>query len=133
MEIKIDGLTALMAKLEHLGGSSETAIDKGLARGTQAIKRDAKSICPYDTGRLKGSITSEKLAPCTYAVGTNVEYASYVEYGTGQRGDPKIAHTTAKAGQSPQPFLHPALTANKSYVLKSVQVELLRAIKEKMK
>lgn len=36
---------------------------------------------PVDTGRLRASITSENHGMHT-AVGTNVEYASFVEYGT---------------------------------------------------
>ena len=39
--------------------------------------------CPYDTGRLRGSIShgvSEE-EMCGF-IGTNVEYAPYVEYGT---------------------------------------------------
>ena len=41
----------------------------------------AKKATPVDTGRLRSSITTQTFAD--YAtVGTNVEYASYIEYGT---------------------------------------------------
>ena len=56
----------------------------------------AKRLCPVDTGRLRNSITHaifDEADP--YAViGTNVEYAAAVEYGTSKRK----AH----------PYLHPA-------------------------
>lgn len=55
----------------------------------------AKRLCPVDTGRLRGSIT-HVTRPSENAVyiGTNVEYAPYVENGTRR--------------QRPQPFLKPA-------------------------
>ena len=51
-----------------------------------------------DTGRLVNSITHTKADDMTEVVGTNVEYAPYVEYGT--------AKTLA------YPFLKPALEKN---------------------
>ena len=57
----------------------------------------AKLLCPVDTGRLRNSIShavneNEK----TVYIGTNVEYAPYVELGTSR--------------QKAQPFLRPAAT-----------------------
>ena len=53
----------------------------------------AKRYCPVDTGRLRNSITHTTDEDSAY-IGTNVEYAPYVEYGTSK----------TKA----QPFLAPA-------------------------
>lgn len=55
----------------------------------------AKLLCPVDTGRLRNSITHEQEGQYTEAIGTNVEYAPYVEMGT-QR-------------QKAQPYLKPAV------------------------
>lgn len=80
----------------------------------------AKKQCPVDTGNLRNSIThtvdtNEKIA----YIGTNSEYATYVEMGTGEYypgGRPKPWsyqdekgnwHTTA--GQRAQPYLKPAV------------------------
>ena len=41
----------------------------------------AKKLCPVDTGRLRNSITHARFDPNTEVVGTNVEYAPYVELG----------------------------------------------------
>ncbi len=49
MEVSIEGLESLMAKLRRLGGSVDASIDKGIGKGVQKIKRDAKVNCPYDT------------------------------------------------------------------------------------
>lgn len=49
------------------------------------IEGSAKRSSPVDTGRLRGSITTDfnpsETNP-TAEIGTNVEYANYVEYGT---------------------------------------------------
>lgn len=80
----------------------------------------AKKQCPVDTGNLRNSIThtvdqNEKTA----YIGTNSEYATYVEMGTGKYypgGRPKPWsyqdengnwHTTS--GQRAQPYLKPAV------------------------
>ena len=55
----------------------------------------AKMLCPVDTGRLRNSITHAQEDESTEIVGTNVEYAAYVEYGTSR----------SKA----QPYLTPAI------------------------
>lgn len=68
----------------------ETALEKvGLA-----AERYAKLACPVDTGRLRNSITHTHDKNTAY-VGTNVEYAPYVEMGT----------KNTKA----QPYLKPAI------------------------
>lgn len=42
----------------------------------------AKKRCPVDTGRLRNSITHQRYDENTEVIGTNVEYAPYVELGT---------------------------------------------------
>lgn len=54
----------------------------------------AKAACPVDTGRLRNSITHEQYSDDTEVIGTNVEYAPYVELGTSKMGA--------------KPFLRPA-------------------------
>lgn len=61
----------------------------------------AKRACPVDTGRLRNSITHivDEGGKCA-VIGTNVEYASYVELGTRH--------------QKPQPYLKPAAEDHES-------------------
>lgn len=77
-------------------------------------EREAKRLCPVDTGRLRGSITHEVTkdgAQVRAVVGTNVEYAAPVEYGTHAAGEPdapgKVSHSPG--GTAPRPFLRPGL------------------------
>ena len=51
------------------------------AVGMQA-ENYAKLLCPVDSGNLKNSITHDRGGEDFEIVGTNVEYAPYVEYGT---------------------------------------------------
>lgn len=58
----------------------------------------AKKKCPVDTGRLRNSISHASTEDTAY-VGTNVEYAVYVEMGT--------------KNTKSQPYLRPAITEHK--------------------
>lgn len=80
---------------EEIMRLAETAVITALeAVGLQA-EMYAKRKCPVDTGRLRNSIThGGDTQGLTAYIGTNVEYAPYVEYGTRK----------TKA----QPFLKPA-------------------------
>ena len=79
------GLEAAKAKaLETIGGKAESY---------------AKRLCPVDTGNLRNSITHEQFDESTEVIGSNVEYAPYVELG-------HITTTGTKVAA--QPFLRPA-------------------------
>lgn len=54
----------------------------------------AKELCPVDTGRLRNSITHAQTGEQEESIGSNVEYAPYVELGTRK--------------MMAQPFLQPA-------------------------
>ena len=61
------------------------AVDAAKQRGLEAVgltaERYAKTLCPVDTGRLRNSISHAVEGDSAY-IGTNVEYAVYVEKGT---------------------------------------------------
>lgn len=72
-----------------------SAIAKALTMIGQQAEGYAKLMCPTDTGRLKNSITNQiDLQENAVYIGTNVEYAPYVELGTSR--------------QDPHPYLKPA-------------------------
>lgn len=75
--------------LKELGPAAEKAFEMIGLQGEGYAKR----LCPVDTGRLRNSITHEKDSEAAY-IGTNVEYAAYVEYGTSKTKE--------------QPYLRPA-------------------------
>lgn len=145
MEYKVEGLESLLQKLNTLGTDVDKIVDNALYQGAQKIQGDAKRLIKakgaFDTGRLHGSISVEAI-PDGYAIGTNVEYAPYVEYGTGLLGDPTVLHTTRKCwqngnwhtfrGMKARPYLRPALNINKKYVAKLVRSRLLNVLRQKM-
>lgn len=73
----------------------DKALDKALEMCGLKAEGYAKMICPVDTGNLRNSITHTSGEEQTEYIGTNVEYAPYVEMGTSR----------TKA----QPYLRPAI------------------------
>lgn len=68
----------------------EGAMNKAIAAALEEIglaaERFAKRACPVDTGRLRNSITHAlNMDEEAVYIGTNVEYAKYVENGTSRR------------------------------------------------
>ena len=56
-------------------------IERALIAIGLAAESHAKELCPVDTGRLRNSISHETDSDSVY-IGTNVEYAAFVELGT---------------------------------------------------
>lgn len=63
---------------------SEAAAQRALEMCGLLAEKYAKALCPVDTGRLRNSITHQTDETSTM-VGTNVEYAPYVELGTSRK------------------------------------------------
>jgi len=82
--VEIKGLEELQKKLEKevaLGPPLKMILGEAALR----VEREAKILAPFDTGRLRASITpsvSASPVPLWAKVSSNVRYASYVEYGT---------------------------------------------------
>jgi hypothetical protein len=77
--------TADRDKIRDLLTSGDGPIGKSMLRLVLKAEGSAKHRCPVDTGRLRGSIThrvEQEENAVVGVVGTNVEYAPYVEFGT---------------------------------------------------
>lgn len=59
----------------------KSAFARALERIGLQAEGYAKDLCPVDTGNLRNSITHTSDGKAAY-IGTNVEYAPYVELGT---------------------------------------------------
>lgn len=133
---EIINLDKLNYKLENLANLD---VSKALNRACLVIENEAKRLCPVDTGDLRSSITHE-VHNDIGIVGTNKEYAPYVEFGTGifavegngrdtpwsYQDDKGEWHTTV--GQKPQPFLETAIQTKKKLVIKVFNDEITRQI-----
>ena len=131
-------VNSLEIKLKNL---SKINIQKPLEQACLLVENQAKENAPVQTGYLRRSITHE-INGNEGIIGTNVEYAPYVEFGTGlfsSQGDGRKDvpwryqsadgswHTTS--GQNPQPYLQPALLENKKNIEKIFKDTLKEALK----
>lgn len=134
------GLDKLFDRLDKVENSAN--IIQGLQRASIRVETEAKENAPVDDGTLRASITHEiDPAALVAEVGTNVEYAPYVEFGTGifaANGDGRKTPWTYQdaegkwittAGQHPQPFLVPALERN----IEKIKADIANAMKEGIK
>lgn len=125
MSIEIQGLNEILQSLEEIADPQK--IDMALGRVCALIERSAKQKAPKNTGELRRSISS-RVHDGVGEVFTPLEYAPYVEYGTGlfaedggrtdvpwcYQDDSGEWHSTS--GQHPQPFMRPALDENRAEI-----------------
>lgn len=98
INFRVEGLSDLLRKLEALKGiEKDPRIDKALGRGGARIQAAVKMLTPVDTGNLRNKIFLAHEKMMEYAVTTNVEYAVFVEYGTGKLGDPTVPHSSKES------------------------------------
>lgn len=122
----------LIANIEEMiSAGLREKLSKGLENAGLVVEGAAKRLCPVGDGQLRQSITSQVDAEALECViGSSVEYAPYVEIGTGihsSKGDGRKTpwkyqdkhgqwHTTQ--GMNPHPYLQPAAEQNKGNILK---------------
>ncbi len=140
VKIEFKGLSQILAKYQKLPEKVEYAIADGINKAAGIVEGSAKRLCPVDTGNLRGSIHVMKQAipgkDMKATIGTNVEYAPYVEFGTGVRGaatneNSNVAVSFAPdwAGQAAQPFMMPALRNNKDRIESAIFRKVIEGIK----
>lgn len=137
----IENLDKLISKLEKLDD-----VNQAMEQACILVENEAKIKCPVDIGVLRNSIThyiEDNPNELVGVVGTNVEYAPYVEFGTGiysslgngrqDRWKYKDAkgewHSTI--GQHPQPYLQPALEENRREIEKMFKEQIKKGVKLK--
>lgn len=118
----------------RLNKISDTAtVKKSLETATLLVERSAKQKAPKDIGTLRRSITS-KVEGLEGIIYTPLEYAPYIEYGTGlfaEKGNGRKEvpwnyqddegkwHSTS--GLKPQPFMRPSLDENRQKILDTLK------------
>lgn len=126
VDIKIQGLEAVFDLID--GVTDTQNVQKALGKCCAVVERRAKQLAPKDTGALRRSITS-KVEGNEGIVFTSLEYAPYIEYGTGlfavnggrtdvpwnYQDDEGNWHSTS--GQKPQPFMQPALDQSRTQIM----------------
>lgn len=129
--IKFEGLEEVLEELKDL--QDIKSYEKALKNACALVERSAKQKAPKGNGELRRSITSkiendgDELRGVVY---TPLEYAPYVEYGTGlfaeeggrvdvpwnYQDDEGNWHSTS--GMRPRPYMRPALDENRQEILR---------------
>lgn len=135
--VEIKGLEDVLASIEDLADTEN--LESALGKACALVERSAKQQAPRGTGELSRSITSKVEKEGNNLVGivyTPLEYAPYVEYGTGlfaeggngrkdvpwsYQDDKGEWHSTS--GMAPQPFLRPALNMNREEIIRILESE----------
>lgn len=89
-EAKIEGLKNLADRLDYTGSFSNS-LGRYVQSAGETVAGTARSFAPVDVGTLRSSINSQyrEQEPGLYvaSIGTNIKYATYMEYGTGTQHD----------------------------------------------
>ena len=120
--------------------SINDALISGVSKAAMLVQGSAKNKAPVDSGALRQSIRADKAKiqgeNVTATVSTNLEYAPYVEFGTGSRGQSTNTNTEVEVsyrsdwrGNKAQPFLWPALRENRNNSIKIIKEEVRKAVK----
>lgn len=139
VEVRIEGLDKVLAKFDNLAQCS--GIINGMSKACELVERDAKQKAPKDTGALRRSITSKVKADgneVTGVVFTPLEYAPYIEFGTGlyaengngrktpwsyQDDEGKWHYTKGYKGATGHgtPYMRPALEQNREKIIQLIK------------
>lgn len=120
---------------QHVRQEFQRAVFRALEKCGLTAEGYAKRLCPVDTGNLRNSITHQVVpSESTVYIGSNSEYAAYVELGTGiyypgGRQDPWVYqdvhgnwHMTH--GQRAKPYLKPAVADHVQTYKDTIESEL---------
>lgn len=122
----------VLDNLEHfINEGLPEVLEQGLTKACLIVEGEAKKKAPARDGQLRQSITHEvDKESSTGYIGSNLEYAPYVEIGTGiysSEGtgrqdvpwtykDLKTGKFYKTSGMRPQPYLQPAVEENKDRI-----------------
>ena len=137
MSVKVTGLRDFKVQMQKLGAAFDDAVDDGVfvtandvrtyaiksiqetssgqqvrrskqGGGTYTHTAAAKGQAPNtDTGNLVASIAVEKAGNAKYHIGSGLDYAEFLEFGTSKMGA--------------RPWLQPAMQANRKNLINNIQ------------
>ncbi|MDT8715440.1 HK97 gp10 family phage protein [Clostridium sp. 19966] len=151
----IQGMDSLLKKLQSLGMDTMKSLQIGVENAGKKVQAEAKLLAPVDEGYLRNHIFEETTVSenkVTSKVYTDVEYAAYVEFGTGPVGEASKPEAAEKlgitykidkwrgnipdvgirwiSGQAAQPYMYPAIKNNKENVSQIIQDTVKKQIEK---
>lgn len=135
-DIYFQGLEEILETIDNIAATPE--LPQALGKAAAIVERAAKQKAPKGDGDLRRSISS-RVEGLTGIVFSPLEYAPYVEYGTGlfaEGGngrknvpwayrDEKTGELIWTSGQHPKPYMRPALNENKDEIVRTIKGALL--------
>ena len=119
MDVSINNSEVMKNLQEFMEEVLPERLEQALERACLLVENNAKKDCPVDDGQLRNSIT-HKVKDLEGRIGSNVEYAPYVEIGTGIYSTQGTGRQTAwtykdaegkyhtTVGMKSKPYLKPA-------------------------
>lgn len=138
MSVDIEGLDGLLDTFSAIEDTQ--ALKQAMGKACALVEGEAKKKAPKGNGELRRSIESnveDNGGKIVGVVSTPLEYAPYVEFGTGLfaeesgRKDVPWCYQDEKGewhstrGQKPQPYLRPALHENRENILRILEGGLI--------
>lgn len=124
--IEVNGIDTFLKHINTV--ASHEKIHKAVKIATMNVHAMAKHLCPVDTGNLRNRTrmsVREEGDTIIGRVSNDTEYAMFVEFGTGVRGEvsdyPRaselgLSYRSDWKGQVAQPFMYPALKQNEDFI-----------------
>lgn len=125
--VRLEGMDNVMDMLDDV--TEQANIQEALKQCCALVEREAKILAPKDSGALRRSISS-RVEIDQGVVFTTLEYAPYIEFGTGlfaeEGGRTDVpwhyqndqGEWVSTNGIKPHPFLRPALEKNRGKIKK---------------
>lgn len=138
-EFELQGLEAIVKRLDSI--TDPQKLTSSIGKACAVVERSAKQKAPKGNGELRRSITSKVENTGSEVIGTvftPLEYAPYVEYGTGlfaenggrqdvpwsYQDDKGEWHSTS--GMKPSPYMRPALNENREIINRLLKEAILQ-------
>ena len=100
ISFQVEGVNLAIAKFAELEVATEAAAKVGTEHAAENVLKMAKTIVPVDTGRLRDSLHIKQDSEGAELVGTDVEYAVFVEFGGANPAEPFLRPAADEANFS---------------------------------
>jgi hypothetical protein len=133
LDIEITGVKEAFNRIKVNFNKISDEIDMEMGNGIEKIITQAKTLVPANFSRLRSSLYVNKLGKFNYEFGSNVNYAAYVEFGTGRYAasyvpslEPEwqrfaLSYKTSNPGNlDKSPYLYPSIIIGQQNILKNI-------------
>ena len=133
-EMNVFGIDKLITELKNYSEKVNNDINNSVKAAALNVETKAKMDCPVDMGILRSSINTRPIKDDEgygYEVFTPLEYAPYVEFGTGTRvsiptgyeeyAEQFWSRNTEWAGMNAQPYLIPNFEMEKANLMANLK------------